>query len=60
MNDSSKPKVSYTVTINMVNHNFIHTLYKQLAQLAMINDVELKFEDVFGYISEIELDLDQP
>ena len=60
MNDSSKPKASYTVTINMVNHEFIRTLYKQLAQLAMINDVELKFENVFGYISEIALDLDQP
>lgn len=60
MNDSSKPKVSYTVTMNMVNKVFIRTLYKQLAQLAMINDTELKFENVFGYISELELDLDQP
>ena len=60
MNDSSKPKVSYTVTMNMVNKAFIRTLYKQLAQLAMINDTELKFENVFGYISELELDLDQP
>lgn len=34
--------------------------YDHLGQLAHINDDELKFENVQGYISEVDLDLDKP
>jgi len=34
--------------------------YNMLGTLVHINDVDLKFENVMGYISEIELNLDKP
>jgi len=58
MKDSAFPRVSYTLAINVLNDAHMRKLYSMLAQLVMINDVELKFKDVFGYISQIELDLD--
>ena len=60
MQDSSKPRASYTVSLNIVNADYLKTLYRNLTQLVMINDVELKFNNVFGYISQLELDLDHP
>jgi len=54
------PKVEYTVETNILDKSFMKTLYSRLAQIMMINDTELKFENVFGYISGIELDLDKP
>ena len=60
MKDSAFPRVAYTLTINTLNNKYMRKLYSMLAQLVMINDVELKFKDTFGYISQIDLDLDQP
>jgi len=51
MYDNSRPKVSYKVGVNILSKEYIRILYKMLTQLVMINDVELKFNDVFGYIS---------
>ena len=58
--ENAFPKVSYNVTTNLLNPGLTHTLYNTLAQIIMINDIDLKFEDVFGYISQVDLDLDQP
>lgn len=60
MLESSKPKVSYTVDVNVLDQRYLSTLYKDLAQLVMINDNELKFQNTFGYISGLELNLDKP
>ena len=60
MTDSSKPRVSYTVDVNILNIDYLNTLYRNLTQLVAINDFELKFENTFGYISGIELNLDKP
>lgn len=54
------PQVSYEVDISMMNTKFINTAYKQLNRIAHINDYELKFENVMGYISDLDLDLDHP
>ena len=60
MADSSKPRASYTVNVNVLNIDYMNTLYKHLTQLVMINDTQLKFENTFGYISQLELNLDAP
>lgn len=58
--ENSQPKVTYNVTPNIANSVFTHTLYNKLGQIVGINDAELKFKNVFGYISSVELDLDKP
>ena len=58
--ENAWPKVSYEVTPTLLNLDLSRTLYNRLAQLVMINDPELKFEDTFGYISGMTLDLDAP
>ena len=56
--ENAYPKASYTVDVNILNPNLSRTLYNRLAQIVMVNDVKLKFDNVFGYISALELDLD--
>lgn len=56
--ENAYPKASYEITPTILDPNLSSTLYSKLAQVVMINDVELKFENTFGYISEIKLDLD--
>ena len=58
--ENSKPKVSYNISVNLLNRNLMRILYNKRAQIIMINDIDLKFENVFGYISQLDLDLDQP
>ena len=58
--ENAFPKVSYTITPNVLNEDIVSTLYKRLNWLVMINDVQLKFNNVFGYISKLTLDLDAP
>ena len=58
--ENAYPKVSYTIDTNVLNKQVVSTLYNKLNWLVMINDVQLKFENVFGYISKLELDLDKP
>ena len=60
LKENSIPKASYEVSVNVLNEALIHNLYERLTQILMINDAELKFQDVFGYISQIELNLDAP
>ena len=60
LKENSVPKVSYTVEPCMLNVNFMHTAYNKLNRIININDYELKFENVQGYISSIELNLDKP
>ena len=58
--ESAYPKVSYTIKVNVLQEELINRLHNILTQLVMINDTELKFKNVFGYISQVTLDLDQP
>lgn len=58
--ENAYPKVSYEITPNILNAGLTHVLYQKLAQLVMITDIELKLQNTFGYISEVELDLDNP
>lgn len=60
LQENSQPKVSYTIKANVVDLDRIRIAYSLLSQLVMINDPELKFHDTFGYISNLNLDLDQP
>ena len=58
MKENAEPKVEYTIEPNILDRNLSKILYKKLATLVMINDVPLKLDNVFGYISKVELDLD--
>ena len=58
--ENAYPKVSYSISDLAANKNVLHTNYNRIGQLAHINDAELKFENVMGYISAVELDLDRP
>ena len=60
MQSSAFPQVSYSVTVSMLNEKFMHKAYRHLNRIAHINDFELKFENVLGYIAELNLDLDHP
>lgn len=60
MQSSAFPQVSYSVIVSMLNEKFMHKAYRQLNRIAHINDFELKFENVLGYIAELNLDLDHP
>ena len=58
--ENAYPKVSYEIDPNVYGKDFMRTAYNTLANLAHINDSELKFDGVMGYISEVELNLDKP
>lgn len=60
MEENAYPKVSYNAQMNILDKSFIRTLYNKLNYLVMINDHNLKLENVHGYISSIDLDLDNP
>jgi len=57
---NAEPKVEYSLEANILDENLIRTLYKNLARIVLINDADLKLEDAYGYISNIEMDLDKP
>lgn len=58
--ENAFPKVSYDIKPNVINSNFIATDYMALNRVVNINDVDLKFEDVKGYISKVEVHLEAP
>lgn len=57
---NASPQVSYTIEVSALNEKFIKYAYQKLNMIVNINDAELKFENVQGYISELELDLENP
>lgn len=60
LKENSVPKTSYTIKPIAIDNSIIKNAYNSVGQLAHINDHELKFKNVQGYISEVELDLDKP
>lgn len=60
LKENSMPKVSYNITPLAIDEKMVNQAYNSLGQLAHINDPELNFENVQGYISEVELNLDRP
>ena len=54
------PQASYNVKVSMLNEDFLYDAYNQLGRISHINDWELKFENVQGYVSELKLSLDSP
>lgn len=60
LKENSYPRVSYSITPAVTNTNFIRIAYKTLNKIVHINDYELKFSNVQGYISELHLKLDSP
>jgi hypothetical protein len=54
------PKTTYEVEISAFNKDFISQSYNYLNRVISINDTDLKFNDVQGYISEISLKLNTP
>lgn len=60
MKENAYPKVTYDVELSALNPELLYTTYDKLNQIVRINDNDLKFEDVNGYISEINMKLDKP
>lgn len=58
--ESAFPRVSYDLKVDLVREEFVTYLYNLLNRVANINDWELHFENVQGYISKVSLNLDQP
>lgn len=58
--ENSQPKVSYTIKLSMYDPYIIHNIYNKMLKIVHINDNQLKFENVQGYISHIEMMLDTP
>ena len=54
------PQVSYDVSVTALNQELSKIIYKKLNRVISINDSDLKFKKVQGYISELNLDLDFP
>lgn len=54
------PQVSYEVKVSALNTDLVKTIYSSLNRIVNINDSELKFKNVQGYISELKLKLDTP
>jgi len=59
MKENAYPKVSYTIN-QLFSPKLFYNTYDRLGQLAHINDAKLKFKNVMGYISAVELNLDNP
>lgn len=60
LKENAYPRVSYEIKPTFVNTDFIRYAYKYLNYIVHINDPELKFEYVKGYITELHLKLDSP
>ena len=60
LKENSVPKVSYDVKPNIFSSKYCETLYDNLGSIIRINDTDLKFKNVLGYISGMTLDLDNP
>ena len=60
LKNSAYPQVSYELKIGLVQKNYIKTLDQILNRIVHINDNDLKFENVQGYVSKVVLKLDQP
>lgn len=58
LKENAFPKVSYEIEVSKWSPELLINLYNKLAQLVMINDTDLKFQNTFGYISSVKLDLD--
>lgn len=54
------PQVSYDLEVSGLNRDFIEVAYKNLNRVVSITDTDLKLENVQGYISELELNLENP
>ena len=58
--ENAYPRVSYSVSPTILNKTLMRSMYSLLNRIVNINDNELKLHDAFGYISALDLDLDQP
>lgn len=60
MKTNAFPQVSYSITPSKLLDKDMIELYKYVNRIVTINDPELFLDQVWGYISEIELSLDKP
>ena len=60
LKDSSVPQVSYDLKVGLMQRDFIRNIHRMLNRIVHINDYELRFNHVRGYVSEVVLDLDYP
>lgn len=58
--ENAVPKVSYQVKPNVFNTSIINNIYNLMGRITRINDQDLKFKNVRGYVSQITMDLDNP
>ena len=58
--ENARPKVSYNVKLEYINKDFVKSIPNLIGRITNINDADLKFKNVRGYVSAITLDLDNP
>ena len=60
LKENSIPKVTYDITPIILKTDFMEEAYNRIHTIIHINDPELKFENVQGYIYSVSLKLDEP
>lgn len=58
--ENSRPRVSYSLNLDVIKNNLIKQPSTFLSRIVRINDYELNFKNVLGYVSGVRLDLDRP
>ena len=56
--ENAYPKVSYDVKLNIINQKFLVNSFDLIGRIVNINDLDLNFEHVQGYVSEVKINLD--
>ena len=60
LKENAYPKVTYTISPTLIHRDFHYILHQLLNRIVNINDVDLKFDNVQGYISGLTINLDNP
>ena len=60
LKENAYPKVTYTISPTLIHRDFHYRLHELLNRIVNINDIDLKFDNVQGYISGLTINLDNP
>ena len=58
--ENAFPKISYEADLSAVNKKILSEDFNYLTRIVKIEDKDLHLREVYGYVSELNLDLNQP
>lgn len=58
--ENAFPKISYEADLSSVNKKVLSEDFNYLTRIVKIEDKDLRLREVYGYVSELNLDLNQP